>query len=32
MAGQDFSGEDNLDTGKFNAALWLGLKGTARDR
>jgi DNA-binding beta-propeller fold protein YncE len=32
MAGQDFSGEDKLDTGKFNAALWLGLKGTARDR
>lgn len=27
MAGQDFSGEDKLDTANFNAALWKGLKG-----
>jgi hypothetical protein len=31
MAGQDFTAEDKLDTAKFNAALWLGIKGTARD-
>ncbi len=29
MAGQDFSGEDKLDTATFNAALWRGLKGAA---
>jgi hypothetical protein len=29
MQGQDFSGEDKLDTEKFNAALWRGLKGKA---
>jgi YVTN family beta-propeller protein len=28
MRGQDFSVEDDLDTGKFNRALWLGLVGT----
>ena len=28
MAGQDFSREDHLDTARFNAALWKGLKGT----
>lgn len=28
MAGQDFSGEDKLDTAAFNAALWTGMKGT----
>ena len=28
-AGQDFSGEDKLDTDAFNKALWRGLKGTA---
>lgn len=27
MAGQDFTQEDRLDTAKFNAALWKGLKG-----
>jgi DNA-binding beta-propeller fold protein YncE len=27
MAGQDFSAEDRLDTARFNAALWTGLKG-----
>ena len=27
MAGQDFGVEDKLDTVKFNAALWLGMKG-----
>jgi YVTN family beta-propeller protein len=27
MAGQDFSVEDRLDTKRFNAALWRGLKG-----
>jgi len=27
MAGQDFRGEDRLDTVRFNAALWEGLKG-----
>ncbi len=32
MTGQDFSGEDKLDTAKFNAALWLGIKGAARGR
>jgi DNA-binding beta-propeller fold protein YncE len=26
-AGQDFASEDKLDTAKFNAALWRGLKG-----
>jgi DNA-binding beta-propeller fold protein YncE len=30
MAGQDFSAEDKLDTARFNAALWAGLKGGAR--
>ncbi|MEO8812366.1 MAG: hypothetical protein ABI376_05580, partial [Caulobacteraceae bacterium] len=29
MAGQDFSGEDRLDTPAFNLALWRGLKGDA---
>jgi YVTN family beta-propeller protein len=29
MAGQDFSAEDRLDTPRFNAALWRGLKGEA---
>jgi len=29
MAGQDFSAEDRLDTPRFNAALWRGLKGNA---
>lgn len=28
MAGQDFSGEDKLDTAAFNAARWTGMKGT----
>ena len=28
MRGQDFSVEDDLDTGKFNRALWLGLVGS----
>ena len=28
-AGQDFSGEDKLDTDAFNKALWRGMKGTA---
>ncbi len=28
MAGQDFSGEDKLDTAAFNAALWTGMRGT----
>ncbi len=32
MAGQDFSGEDKLDTAKFNAALWLGIKGAPSSR
>jgi hypothetical protein len=27
MAGQDFRSEDRLDTVRFNAALWQGLKG-----
>lgn len=27
MAGQDFDAEDKLDTAKFNAALWRGIKG-----
>jgi len=27
MQGQDFSAEDQLDTAKFNLALWRGLKG-----
>jgi DNA-binding beta-propeller fold protein YncE len=27
MAGQDFREEDRLDTGRFNRALWRGLKG-----
>ncbi len=27
MQGQDFSVEDDLDTGRFNRALWLGLMG-----
>jgi YVTN family beta-propeller protein len=27
MAGQDFSQEDQLDTTRFNAALWRGVKG-----
>jgi hypothetical protein len=27
-AGQDFSQEDKLDTDRFNAALWRGMKGT----
>jgi hypothetical protein len=36
MQGQDFSGEDRLDTAAFNLALWRGLKDqaaypTARD-
>jgi len=26
--GQDFSAEDKLDTARFNAALWRGMKGT----
>ena len=29
MEGQDFSREDRLDTARFNAALWRGLKGAA---
>ncbi|MDB5396170.1 MAG: uncharacterized protein JWM91_3676 [Rhodospirillales bacterium] len=29
MRGQDFSGEDRLDTVRFNQALWRGLKGAA---
>jgi DNA-binding beta-propeller fold protein YncE len=29
MRGQDFSGEDRLDTARFNLALWRGLKGAA---
>lgn len=27
MRGQNFAGEDNLHTGRFNQALWAGLKG-----
>jgi hypothetical protein len=27
MKGQDFEEEDHLDTARFNAALWHGLKG-----
>jgi hypothetical protein len=27
MAGQDFAGEDRLDTLRYNRALWRGLKG-----
>ncbi len=30
MASQDFSAEDRLDTARFNAALWQGLKGDDR--
>ncbi len=30
MAGQNFASEDKLDSAKFNAALWRGLKGTAK--
>ena len=30
MKGQDFSVEDRLDTARFNAALWRGMKGRAR--
>jgi hypothetical protein len=29
MRGQDFSVEDHLDTARFNAALWRGMKGAA---
>jgi DNA-binding beta-propeller fold protein YncE len=29
MVGQDFSSEDRLDTPRFNAALWAGLRGEA---
>ena len=29
MAGQDFRSEDRLDTRRFNAALWEGLKGAS---
>ena len=29
MRGQDFSIEDHLDTARFNAALWRGMKGAA---
>jgi DNA-binding beta-propeller fold protein YncE len=29
MAGQDFTQEDRLNTAKFNAALWAGLKGSS---
>jgi hypothetical protein len=29
MAGQDFTSEDRLDTPRFNAALWAGLRGEA---
>jgi hypothetical protein len=29
MAGQDFSGEDRLDSARFNAALWRGVEGDA---
>jgi DNA-binding beta-propeller fold protein YncE len=29
MAGQDFRGEDRLDTGAYNLALWRGLRGRA---
>ncbi len=37
MKGQDFSSEDRLDTARFNAALWRGMKGkepypSVRDR
>ncbi len=32
MAGQDFTAEDKLDSAKFNAALWTGLKGEAKPR
>jgi hypothetical protein len=27
MSGQDFNRMDNLDTNRFNQALWKGLKG-----
>jgi hypothetical protein len=27
MAGQDFEREDDLDTDRFNLALWTGLRG-----
>jgi hypothetical protein len=29
MKGQDFSTEDHLDTARFNAALWRGMRGGA---
>jgi hypothetical protein len=29
MAGQDFAGEDRLDTARYNRALWRGLEGDA---
>ncbi len=32
MKGQDFSGEDKLDTEAFNKALWRGLKGEGKAR
>jgi hypothetical protein len=32
MAGQNFASEDKLDTEKFNAALWRGMKGTTPAR
>ena len=32
MTGQDFTVEDHLDTVKFNAALWRGLKEGAPTR
>jgi hypothetical protein len=27
MAGQDFGGEDRLDTARYNRALWTGMTG-----
>eukprot|EP01042_Synura_sphagnicola_P022801 gene22801-29060_t len=30
MAGQNFAEEDKLDTARFNATLWAGLKGEKR--
>lgn len=32
MAGQNFNEEDHLDTKRFNAALWEGLKGSNQER
>ena len=31
MRGQNFASEDQLDTQRFNKALWQGLKGVSYD-